>query len=98
MFSSATIPSLTNLVIELDSRTLLIGKAIREKTKDVVSSFELEELKREATESNEKIGSLTSQVEDLSKAKDCYEVEKESLKDEVAELTAQKLSLDDEIQ
>ncbi|XP_068474735.1 COP1-interactive protein 1-like [Phaseolus vulgaris] len=98
MFSSATIPSLTNSVIELASRTLLIGKAIREKTKDVVSSFELEKLKKEATESNEKIGSLTSQVEDLSKAKDCYEVEKESLKDEVAELTAQKLSLDDEIQ
>jgi len=54
MFKSIHVPSLTNSMFELTSRAFFINKAIREETKNNISSSELEKLKGEAAESNEK--------------------------------------------
>ena len=98
MFKAVSVPSLTDSMFELTSRAFLISKAIREETKNHISSVEFEKLKREVAESNEKIRLLNSQIDELSLVNIRQETEKETSKSENVELSAQNLTLNTENQ
>ena len=53
-------------------------------------------MKAELSESGKKLDSLTAQVKELSNVNVQHEAEKESLKDEIANLTADRLKFHDE--
>jgi len=59
MLKAFNAPSLTDLIIELSSQTLLIGKMMKEKSANGISSAEFEKMKNELAEANEKIKFLT---------------------------------------
>jgi len=98
MLKTYDIPSLVDSIVELTNRALLIGKMIKEESTSDISSPEFEKLKTELAESNGKLNSLTAQVKELSTLNVQHEAEKELLKDEIADLTAERLKLDDENQ
>jgi len=64
MLKAEDAASLADSIIELSSRTLLIGKMVKAKNGSCVSLAEFEKLKSELAESNEKKTVLTSQLED----------------------------------
>jgi len=69
MLKTSDIPSLADLVVELASWALLIGKVIKEESISVISSVEFERLKKKVSELGKRLGSLATQVKELSKSK-----------------------------
>jgi len=98
MLKISDIPSLADSVVELANHALLIGKIIKEESANGISSSEFERLKTKLSELGKKLDSLTSQVKELSNVNVQHEIEKESLKDEIAYLTAERLKFQDENQ
>jgi len=62
MLKAFDAPSLADSVIELSSRTLLIGKMMKEKSTSGISSTDFERMKTKIDESNGKLKSLTAQI------------------------------------
>jgi len=100
VFRSATIPSLADETIELSTRCLLISKKLKEEVVNGVSTTEHENLKRKPVEFGKSLQfaldanlALTAQIKEISYVHSCCDVKKESLKDEICILAAEKLSL-----
>jgi len=66
MLKAANAASLAISIIELSSRTLLIGKMVKAKNGSCVSLAEFEKLKSELADSTKKMASLTLQLEDMN--------------------------------
>jgi len=59
MLKATDVASLADSIIELSSRTLLIGKMMKTKSANSISFAEFEKMKNELSEAHEKIKSLT---------------------------------------
>jgi len=90
MLKSMDAASLADSIIELSSRSLLIGKMMKEKNGNCVSLSEFEKLKTDLAEYKEKMSSLSWQLEEMKKQKN-EEVAKEGLGKEVLELKSENL-------
>jgi len=66
MLKASDAPSLADSIIDLSSRTLLIGKMMKEKSANGISSAEFDKMKNDLVEANEKIKSLTLQVKEIN--------------------------------
>ena len=86
--------SLADSIIEISSRTLLIGKMMKAKNGNCVSLAEFEKLKSELAETNEKISSLNLQLEEMNMQKNQHEIEKENLVKHISKLKAENLKID----
>ena len=96
MLKASDAPSLTDSITELSSRTLLIGKMMKEKSASDISYAEFEKMKNELVEANEKINSLTFKVKEINVLNIQRETKKENLKNKIAELNAEKLQSGEE--
>jgi len=96
MLKASDAATLTNSIIELSSRALLIGKIIKEKSAIGISSAEFDKMKTELAEAHEKIKSLTLKVEEMNVLNTQRESEKESLKSKITELNSERLKSDEE--
>jgi len=79
MLKATDVASLADSIIELSSKTLLIGKMLKAKNGNCVSLAEFEKLKNELAESNERMTSSTLQLEEMNVQKNQQEIEKENL-------------------
>jgi len=99
MFWLANASFLMKSSIELATRSFLIAKRLREETVNGISSTEFENLKRELVDFSKSLESaleanltLNNQIKELSDVHAYCETEKESLKDEIAGMTAERLT------
>jgi len=97
MLKAEDAASLADSIIELSSRTLLIGKMVKAKNGSCVSLAEFEKLKSELAESKEKNVTLSSQLEEMSLQKKQQKVETESLEKQISDLKAVSLKTGEEI-
>ncbi|XP_068483422.1 golgin IMH1-like [Phaseolus vulgaris] len=88
--------SLADSIIELSSRSLLIGKMMKEKNGNCVSLSEFEKLRTDLAEYKEKTSSLFEQLEEMKKQKSEQEVAKEDFKKEIVELKNESLRSSEE--
>ena len=91
MLKNMDVASLADSIIELSSKSLLIGKMMKEKNGNCVSLSEFEKLKTDLAEYKKKISSLSCQLEEMKKQKNEEEVAKEGLGKEIAELKSENL-------
>jgi len=91
MLKASDVATLTESIIELSSRTLLIGKMMKEKSEISISSAEFDKMKTKLVEAYEKIKSLTLQVEEMNVLNAQRESEKENLKSKITELNFERL-------
>jgi len=96
MLKATDAASLVDSIIELSSRTLLIGKMMKAKNGNCVSLAEFEKLKSELAETNEKMSSLTLQLEEMNMQKNQQEIEKGNLVKHISELKAENLKIDED--
>jgi len=80
MLKATDVASLADSIIELSSRTLLIGKIMKAKNGNCVSLAEFEKLKSELAETNEKMSSLTLQLEKMNIQKNQRDRKRKSCK------------------
>ena len=97
MLKAESAASLADSIIELSSRTLLIGKMVKAKNGSCVSLAEFEKLKSELAESKDKNAALSSQLQELSLQKKQQEVETESLEKQISDLRVANLKAGEEI-
>ena len=96
MLKSMDAASLADSVIELSSRSLLLGKMLKEKNVNSVALSEFEKLKTDLAEYKEKASSLFEQLEEMKKQKGEQEVAKEEFKKENVELKNENLKSNEE--
>jgi len=65
MLKATDAATLADSIIELSSRTLLIGKMMKTKSANSISFAEVEKMKNELAKAHEKIKSLTLQVKEI---------------------------------
>lgn len=87
---------LADTIIELSSRTLLIGKMMKTKSTDSISLVDFEKIKNKLAEAHEKIKSLTLQVKEIDASNTKRETEKENLENKINELNVERLKNDEE--
>ena len=97
MLKAKDAASLADSIIELSSRTLLIGKMVKAKNGSCVSHADFEKLKSELAESKDKNAALSSQLQDMSLQKKQQEVETEGLEKQISDLKAASLKASEEI-
>ena len=91
MLKATDAASLADSIIELSSRSILIGKMMKAKNGNCVSLAEFEKLKNDLAENKEKIISLSLQLEEMNMQKNQQEIEKEDLGKQISELKAENL-------
>jgi len=104
MFRSTNVSSLVDVVIEHSTRCLLTSKQLKEEAINGISTTKFENVKKEFVDYGKSLESsleanmtLTNQIKELLDVHSHCEIEKKSLKDEIAGLTAERLSLQVEI-
>jgi len=88
---------LADSIIELSSRTLLIGKMLKAKNGNCVTLADFEKLKNDLAESNEKNAALSLQLKEMSLESKQQGIEKENLEKKVSDLEAASSKIGEEI-